>query len=61
MEKPDKSQEEEVLIQCIISLTSHPHYSHNTAKEIYERQVGLAQGLFDNQRRAGTVEVVREN
>jgi len=36
MEKQPKTETEQILIQCIATISSHPGYSHMTPDEIFE-------------------------
>lgn len=46
MEKTEKTETEQVLIQCIATLSSHPNYRRMTPDEIYDAQVRFAQDIL---------------
>ncbi len=45
MKKPDKTETDQVLIQCVATISTHPGYTHMTPEEVFERQQEFAKSI----------------
>lgn len=45
MRKPDKTETEQVLIQCIATISTHEGYTHMTPWEVFESQQKWAESI----------------